>query len=267
LTAVAPRVDVRTSGIWQLNSVVLSSDGDALVVDPGYFPRELLDLQALARERGTVRAVVFTHGHWDHVLGWRSFPQAPVHASPRLVRDVREGAPTAARNLANAADFDGRWYVPRPGPPAWPDELRALDEGARLRVGAAEVEALLLPGHSADGLALRAAAAGLLITGDHLSPCEIPFVDDLDAYRRTLRRLLALLDGLDEVIPGHGPRLSRVEARAVAAADLEYLDALADCRGRGDAAGALALALPRAAGAPGMSDAHRDNCRAAGLAV
>lgn len=264
---MAPRVDVRTSGIWQLNSVVLSSEGEALVVDPGYFPRELEELRALARERGVVRALVFTHGHWDHVNGWRSFPTVPVHASPHLVQAARGQTEEAARNLANIGNFDGRWYVPRPGPPAWPPEWRTLDEGARLRVGAAEVEALLLPGHSADGLALRLAESGLLIAGDYLSPCEIPFVEDLDAYRRTLRRLLGWLDGVDEVIPGHGPRLSREEARDVAAADLEYLDRLADCRLRADAAGGLALPLPRAADAPGMRDFHRDNCRAAGLAA
>lgn len=265
MTSMAPRVDVRTSGIWQLTSVVLSSDGCVLVVDPGYFPRELEELQALARSRGEVEAVAFTHGHWDHVLGWREFAPAPVYASPLLVEAVREGSAEAVRNLTNAADFDGRWYVPRAAAPAWPPDLRALGDGARLRVGATEAEALLLPGHSADGLALYVAAAGLLVVGDYLSPCEIPFVDDLDAYRATLRRLLARLDAVDEVLPGHGPRLGRDAARDVARADLDYLDALADCRQRGDAAAALELPLPRAAEVPGMREHHRDNCLVASL--
>jgi glyoxylase-like metal-dependent hydrolase (beta-lactamase superfamily II) len=41
-------------------------------------PRELVDLRELASQRGQVRAVAFTHGHWDHVAGWQTFPGAKV---------------------------------------------------------------------------------------------------------------------------------------------------------------------------------------------
>jgi glyoxylase-like metal-dependent hydrolase (beta-lactamase superfamily II) len=122
-------------------------------------------------------------------------------------------------------------------------------------------------GHSADGLGLLVAAERLLLPGDHLSTCEIPFVEDLDAYRATLLRLRALLPGLERVIPGHGPELDRETAATVLEADLDYLEALAGLAARGDAAGALAMPLPRAAAVPDMMDRHLENCVAAGLAI
>ena len=267
--ARALRIDIRTSGIWQLSSTVLTAGRDVLVVDPGYFPRELSELGELARSRGEVAAVAFTHGHWDHVLGWHTFPGAAVWTSQALHDAIVEDTALAQRNLADARDFDGRWYVPRPAGYGWPpaSRLRALRPEAPLSLGALSLQPLELPGHSPDGLGLLVAEHGLLLVGDYLSPCEIPFVDSLPEYRRTLARLITLTESLATIVPGHGPVLSGAEARAIAVADLTYLDRLHERAEAGDARGALALPLPRAADVPGMREHHVDNCRKAGLPV
>ena len=114
------QVLVRHSGIWQLTSVVLPTKDGCVVIDPGYFPRELDELAQLAAQHGGAQAVVFTHGHWDHVIGHAHFPQVPVWSSPSLVQAVTQGLPVAHKNLAEAQEFDGRWYVPRPHGYAWP---------------------------------------------------------------------------------------------------------------------------------------------------
>lgn len=244
-------VDVRQSGIWQLSSAIVADAGECLVVDPGYFPRELDELAGAAAARGRTTHVAFTHGHWDHVIGWRSFPGAEVVGSARLAEDVAGGTALAEQNLASARDFDGRWYVARREPLSWPERVRPLRDDELLRVGGATLRGLALPGHSPDGLGLLLEEPRVLFPGDHLSPCEIPFVDDLDDYRATLRRLLGLLPELDEVIPGHGPRLTPAQAIDIARSDLEYLEALG-----GDGA---AIELPRAADVPGMREHHLEN--------
>jgi glyoxylase-like metal-dependent hydrolase (beta-lactamase superfamily II) len=251
-------VDVQPSGIWQLSSAIVADAGECLVIDPGYFPRELDELAGAAAARGRTTHVAFTHGHWDHVIGWRSFPGAEVVGSARLADDVAGGTALAEKNLASARDFDGRWYVARREPLAWPERVWPLGDGELLRVGGATLRGLALPGHSPDGLGLLLDRPRVLFAGDHLSPCEIPFVDDLEDYRATLRRLLALLPELDEVVPGHGPRLSSVQAIEIARADLEYLEALAGVGGDG-----AAIALPRAADVPGMQEHHVENLAAA----
>ncbi len=216
--------------------------------------RELDELAGRAAAHGRTTWVAFTHGHWDHVLGWPSFPGAEVVASPVLAAAVAGDTALARESLEQAADFDGRWYVERRFPLAWPP-IRPLADGERLRIGDATLRALLLPGHSPDGLALLLERPAILFAGDYLSPFEIPFVDDLDAYRASLRRLVALLGEIDEVVPGHGARLSRAGAIDVARADLAYLDALA----RGE----FEVALPRAASSPGMREHHDENVAAA----
>jgi hydroxyacylglutathione hydrolase len=256
-------IDVLTSGIWQTTSTIVASGGRCLVIDPAYFPRELEAIAARARERGHVEAVVFTHGHWDHVMGHHALPGAPVWLSSTLERSITGNDPRAAKYLDDARDFDSRWYVPRPHGHTWPTSRRGLDDGERIEVGGLVVEILQLAGHSPDGLAV--VADGTLVCGDHLSPCEIPFVDDAPAYRATLARLIDRLPDLREVIPGHGPRMSAGDALAIARADLAYLDGLLAAAAANDRDAALALPWPRATDVVGMRDHHLENLAAVGL--
>ena len=258
-------VDVSFSGIWQMTSTVIASGRSCLVVDPGYFPRELADLAACIPKAATVEALCFTHSHWDHVVGHGIFPAVPVYTSSVLACSVAEGGQLAVKGMAKAREFDSQWYVERPWGYTWPQDLRGLDDGGWFNVGDLDIEAFLIPGHAPDCMAIR--AENHLLVGDYLSPCEIPFVDNLADYRRTLTRLLTLIaPDIDTVIPGHGPVLSAAEARRIAREDLRYLDGIARCAERNDTAAALHLSLPRAADVAGMRDHHMENCRKAGLA-
>ena len=245
-------VDLLTSSIWQTNSTILSHHGTCVVVDPGYFPREIDAIATHVRELGRAEAVVFTHGHWDHVMGHTAFPDVPVWVNRELKAAIADDSAAAGgRSLERAHDFDSRWYIDRSDASGyrWPHDLRALDDGDRVELGGIATRALHLPGHSPDGLGLIVEQSGLFIVGDHLSPCEIPFVDDVVAYRGTLTRLIDLLrTDVRDVIPGHGPRLTADEAIEIGRADLEYLDRLFDAVSRGDVDGARSIPLPRAVG-------------------
>jgi len=263
-------VDILTSSIWQTNSTLLSHRGACVVIDAGYFPREIDAIVARVREMGHAEGVVFTHAHWDHVMGHAAFPEVPVWISSVLKTAIDDDAvAVAARSLERARDFDSRWYIQRPTASAyrWPHDLRALGDNDRVELGGIAMRALHLPGHTDDGLGLIVEESGLLIVGDHLSPCEIPFVDDVQAYRATLVRLIDLLAAdVRDVIPGHGPRLGAKEATTIARADLDYMDRLVDAATRGDVDAVRAIPLPRAADVVGMDDAHRKNCAKVGLA-
>ena len=256
------RATVLTSGIWQTSSTILMHDDACLVVDPAYFPREL---DAIADAAGAVTAIAFTHGHWDHVMGHARF-DAPVWLGRRLDAAITAADPRVARYLDDAREFDSRWYVPRDHY-AWPARRRALGDGERIELGGSPIRVLELAGHSFEGIALVVEALGLLLPGDHLSPCEIPFAEDAHAYRATLVRLIDLLGDLREVIPGHGARMPAADALAIARADLVYIDRLLEVSARRDFAGAAAMELPRAADVVGMRDHHRENCRKLGIAL
>ena len=53
-----------TLGLYQVNTYLLSNEaGEALVIDPGYEADAILD----ALEGKTLKAILLTHGHFDHV--------------------------------------------------------------------------------------------------------------------------------------------------------------------------------------------------------
>jgi glyoxylase-like metal-dependent hydrolase (beta-lactamase superfamily II) len=258
------KLEIHHSGIWQLSSIIIADSGECLLVDPGYFPRELDSLKASALNLGCPRGVIFTHGHWDHVVGWSSFGETQVYGSVGLRDAVVNGTAESARNLRNALEFDQRWYVERPSGVVWPSVM-PLKEGDKISVGNAILRVLELPGHSSDGLGLLIEKERVLIVGDYLSPLEIPFVEDLEAYQNTLQRFLDNLPNITEIIPGHGPRLSPSHAREIALADLAYLETLSELAQTQDWQAALKMRLPRAANVPGMFDSHIQNCIACGI--
>ena len=52
-----------TLGLYQTNTYILSNDTEAAVIDPGYEPDIILD----ALEGRELKAILLTHGHFDHV--------------------------------------------------------------------------------------------------------------------------------------------------------------------------------------------------------
>jgi glyoxylase-like metal-dependent hydrolase (beta-lactamase superfamily II) len=263
-TMAGLQVDIRLSCIWQMTSTVIRCGSSCLVVDPGYFPREIEEIARSIPRGAAVEALVFTHSHFDHVVGHGGFPGVPVYASPALAQSVAEGGVLAQEALREVARFDSQYYVARPRGYGWPQDLRGLDDGGGFNVGDIDVDAYLLPGHAPDCLALR--TEGILLVGDYLSPCEIPFVDDFPAYRHTLQRLMTMIDrGIETVIPGHGPALSADDARRIAREDLRYIDAICRSADRQDPTIAREIPLPRAVDTEGMRDHHLANLAKAGL--
>ncbi len=157
--------------------------GDAVVIDPGDEAEAILDL---VRARGLeVRAVLLTHGHWDHV---------------GAVADVAEA--TGAPVYLHEADLAllEEWS-PRPVP-----AVRFLQDGGMVEAGGLSLEAWHTPGHTPGGLCYR--LGGWLFSGDTLFAGSVGRTDfpggSPEELARSLRRLLTLPDGTT-VYPGHGP--------------------------------------------------------------
>ena len=219
VVAVHPDVLVATSAVWQTTCTVIRSGEEGFVIDSPVLPEELEALPALLERTGfPLSGLLATHGDWDHLLGRYAFPEASLGVAESTAARLEEPpAPLRA--------FDDDWYIARPaldlGTPQVlpvPGKLE-LGEGAELELHPAD-------GHTADGMAIWAPGPGVLVCGDYLSPVEIPWLGEREAYIATLERLAPLVEGASVVVPGHGEPLDSSRALAILREDLAYLRAL-----------------------------------------
>jgi glyoxylase-like metal-dependent hydrolase (beta-lactamase superfamily II) len=78
--------------------------GEAVLIDPGDQGRELLSL--LEREKMTLKAILLTHGHFDHMLAvpvLREATKAVVYAAAaetKLLKDTAMNLTSGSRQMA-----------------------------------------------------------------------------------------------------------------------------------------------------------------------
>jgi len=216
-----------TSAVLQVNCVIVRDGEEAFVIDSPVLPDELDALPALVAQARfpAPSGLLATHGDWDHLLGRLAYPELALGCAQSTAERLAAAPGEAQRELR---EFDEALMIERPRPLAL-GSLQALPVPGRCEIGERELELHAADGHTADGMAVLIAWAGVLVAGDYLSPVELPLLnagDRLDAYLATLARLRALLERAEHVVPGHGPAIDRARAAALLAQDTAYLEAL-----------------------------------------
>ena len=212
-------VRVRQSRAYQMNSLLLLDPDHTVIVDPGVLPSELDDLAAAVADRRPARiTLVFSHAHWDHVLGRPWWPRAATLAHARFAGEVREREASIAREAASLAGPHGEAYA-RAFRAFEPDQVVAGE--SRVDLGPWPLVLRDAPGHCASQITVHLPRARLLFAADMLSDIEIPMLDGpCGTYRRTLEALAPLFEGggVETLVPGHGS-----PARGAAAASARLL--------------------------------------------
>jgi glyoxylase-like metal-dependent hydrolase (beta-lactamase superfamily II) len=214
---------VATSRVYQTTCTAIRSGDEGFVVDSPVFPDELEALPAVLDRAGfPVSGLLATHGDWDHLLGRLAFGGAALGTAETTAARLT-GEPGAAQRELRA--FDDEHYVQRPQPLSL-GQVQALPVPGHVELGEHELELHPADGHTAEGMAVWAGWAGILVCGDYLSPVEIPMLSasgSRDAYLATLERLRPLVERADWVVPGHGAPLDGARALAILREDVRYL--------------------------------------------
>jgi glyoxylase-like metal-dependent hydrolase (beta-lactamase superfamily II) len=185
-------------GPLQCNCSILGDEasGEAMVVDPGDNIPQILAL--LAKHHLTLKQIVVTHGHIDHVGGALRLKQAT--GAPILMN--QNDLPQL-----EMMDVQAGW-LGLPAPEVAPPDLSAED-GMTAGIAGHSAHILHTPGHTQGSICLHFAPDNLLLVGDTLfagsiGRTDLPGGDGRQILRSIHDRLLVLPEET-LVIPGHGP--------------------------------------------------------------
>ncbi len=189
--------EVMPVGMLGCNCSVLGDEvsREAIVIDPGDEISKILDI--IHRNSLTVKMIVITHAHIDHIGGaekLRAATGAPVymHEADKMLSD----------QLAVQAAWLG---METPKDPGIDTPAR---EGDIIRAGSIEAHVLHTPGHTPGSISIYLPLENKLIAGDTLFEGSIGRTDlpggDTAQIGRSIRGKLYTLPEETIVFPGHG---------------------------------------------------------------
>lgn len=268
-TELGDGLHVRQSRAYAMNSAVLVAEGHAVVIDPGVLPSELEDLAAFVTRSGAdATTLIFTHDHWDHVIGRAWWPRARTLGHDGLARALRAKAAQIEKEIVTCAKAHGEAWT-RGFAPFVPD--REVSGLHFTPLGPFRMVFRDAPGHCATQLTVHLPDERVLFAADMLSDIEIPILaGPVAPYRDTLAGLAPLVEGgaIETLVPGHGSIARGGEVRERLIRDRLYLDALeahvGECLAAGLSLDATQTSLsdmdyPGKGAAYDMAPVHRDN--------
>ncbi len=179
---------------------------DAVVIDPGGEVNELINW--IERLNLNLRAILATHGHFDHVWGvddLKSHYNAPFYMHHLDVEIAR-----------TSMSWVKLWGV-KPKEAPTPDHTIANDQV--LRIGSIDIVAIHTPGHTPGSTCFYIPRLGALFSGDTLFAGTVGRTDlpggSSEDLMKSLAKIFRRLPLDTFVYPGHGPSTTlRRELRA-----------------------------------------------------
>ena len=188
-------------GPLQCNCSILGDEAsrEAIVVDPGDNISRIV--ATLEKHQLTVKHIIVTHGHIDHIAGAQRLKQ--LTGAPILYN--QNDLP-----LVKMMDIQAGWLGIATPEVAPPDS--SLEDGQKISITGLTGSVLHTPGHTEGSVCLYLPEQSLLLAGDTLFAGSVGRTDLPGGNSRKLIQSIhdSLLTLPDEVtvIPGHGARTS-----------------------------------------------------------
>jgi len=195
-------------GSYQTNCYVLRADEqatDCLIIDTGLEAEELIEF--LKQNKLNPAAVVFTHGHADHIkalpLLRQNYPDIKV-----CIHKLDADFLTEAEK--NLSALEGISFTTEPA-----DVL--LENDSYVDYASIKLKTLHTPGHTPGGICLYSHEHNLIFTGDTLfagsiGNTEFPYADQRQLLISIKEKILPLPDETT-VYTGHGPGTTIAEEK------------------------------------------------------
>lgn len=214
---VAEDIHVFISGIYaQVTATVLTTPAGAIVVDTLPLPVESRQIVSFIENQlgpNSVRYVILTHHHADHIYGACLFPEAEVVAHDEcrtiLMRAGQASLGRARRETPALAEVSLR--------------LPDITFGKEMHIHLAHRDLHLFhtPGNSPDGISVMVADERVLIAGDTMMPVPHIVRGDYERLIETLRQVKELQPSF--VVQGHGDVLLKGEVDEEVDSSIAYL--------------------------------------------
>lgn len=185
-------------GPLQCNCSIIGDEQsrEAMVIDPGDQIEDILAI--LKNERLTVKQIVITHAHIDHVGGAMKLKAAT--GAPILLNKNDQA-------LLKMLDVQAAWIGMRAPGEVKVDE--SADEGSLVKAGSITGNVIHTPGHTEGSICVYFPEQDTLIAGDTLFAGSIGRTDlpggSFEKIMRSLHNQVLALPDETQVVPGHGP--------------------------------------------------------------
>lgn len=188
----------------EVNCYVISDEtNEAVIIDPGCFTESewAQILTYIKKEKLSVKHVLLTHAHFDHVMG--------CHLAKKDLGLAPEGNAADLDTYQHLSDWIERTFQTRFDIPEQPSYSQFLSHGDKVLFGSHELSVLHTPGHSQGCICFYCQDEGLLFSGDTLFQGSVGRTDfpggSTEQIIQSIRNNLLTLPDTTKVYPGHGP--------------------------------------------------------------
>ena len=215
------------SALYETISSVILTDDCVIVVDPCWLPHEVEEIKryvdSIIEDRPLY--LLFTHSDYDHIIGYKAFPEAKVIASGAF---DQKNAAERADIIEQIKTFDDEYYVTRNYELVYPKIDIPIDgDRSSIMIGKTKLTFWQAPGHNDDGIFTLIEPFGIFITGDYFSDIEFPYIYFSSAlYEETVLKLDEILAGfsIKLLVTGHGnPTCDRAKMKKRQQDSLNYI--------------------------------------------
>lgn len=177
--------------------VVNEEEKQCILIDPAVYSGEIAE--QIRREGLDLRAILLTHGHFDHIMGIdgfrKEFPEIPVYAHREEEALLKDASMNASLEFGRQYTFSGAAYA---------------EDGDVIDLAGMQFQVIHTPGHTIGGCCYYLQEEKVLFSGDTLFRESIGRTDfptgNGGQLMRSIREKLFTLPEETAVYPGHMER-------------------------------------------------------------